>query len=139
MFPNSLLETLRDNYFKVNTEEISLDEFKNVLNNTQSSSTEIEGYKIMLWFLKAKDYVNPISKLEAFNKGKKLLEELLIKNPNNFELHFLRLTIQDHSPSFLGYNDSIKEDEKFINIQIEKLNDSDLRKRVLMYLKDGRN
>ena len=90
MFPNSLLETVRDNYFKVNTEEISLDEFKNVLNNTQSSSTEIEGYKIMLWFLKAKDYVNPISKLEAFNKGKKLLEELLIKNPNNFELHFLR-------------------------------------------------
>ena len=93
----------------------------------------------MLWFLKAKDYFNPINKLEAFNKGKKLLEELLVSYPNNFELHFLRLTIQDHSPTFLGYNDKVKQDESFIRNQLDMLKDSDLKQRILLYFQGGRN
>ena len=137
-FANSSLKTIIDHYFKVNTEEISLNKFEEILDKTEANSIEIEGYKSMLWFLKAKDYFNPINKLEAFNKGKKLLEELLVSYPNNFELHFLRLTIQDHSPTFLGYNDKVKQDERFILNQLGKLKDSDLKQRISMYLKGGR-
>ena len=138
-FANTSLKTVRDHYFKVNTDEISLDEFEVILDDTKSNSIEIEGYKTMLWFLKARDYFNPINKLEAFNKGKKLLEDLLINYPNNFELRFLRLTIQDHSPAFLGYNNQVKQDESFILTQLSSLKDSDLKQRISLYLKGGRS
>ena len=139
VYSNNSLKEVRTSYFKVNSDEISLDEFEELLNQTSNTNIEIQGYKTMLWFLKAKDYYNPLNKLEAFNKGRQLLEKLLIQYPDNLELHFLRLTIQDHAPSFLGYNDHIKKDEQFITLNINQLSDSDLKNRVLLYLKEGRN
>ena len=65
------LETMRKYYFDVNTEKIDLDDYEAFLEkNTSNNSAEWEGYRIMTWFLKAKDYYNPMSKLEAFQKEK---------------------------------------------------------------------
>jgi len=46
--------------------------------------------------------------------GTELLDAAIREKPNTTELLFLRLTIQLNLPSFLGYNDNIDEDKKFI-------------------------
>ncbi len=132
---NSLKE-IRDLYYKVNLEEKGLDEFENyLLKNNKTPNPELEGYKAVLWFLKARDYYNPYKKYESFTKGKKQLESVIKKYPNNIELHFLRLTIQDNLPSFLGYDDNISEDKNFIKTKIKEVkNDPDLVERITAYL-----
>ena len=106
-----------------------------LLKNNKTPNPELEGYKAVLWFLKARDYYNPYKKYESFTKGKKELESIIKKYPNNIELHFLRLTIQDNLPSFLGYNDNISEDEKFIKEKVKEIKkDPDLVQRIAAYL-----
>ena len=137
-FSSENLKEIRDLYYKVNLEDIGLDDFEKSLNkNIKIPKPELEGYKAILWFLKAKKSYNPYKKYESFNKGKKQLELLIKKYPDNVELHFLRLTIQDHSPIFLGYNDKIEIDEIFIKAKIKELNnDFDLKSRIIEYLNE---
>lgn len=130
------LKTVRKYYFQVNTEEIELEDYERFVNtNTNDSSIEWQAYTIMTWFLKAKDYYNPVNKLEAFNKGRKLLDNLIKQDSSNLELRFLRYTIQDNAPGFLGYDDNIEEDKKFIQKGYLALTDIDLKTRIISYLK----
>ena len=140
-FSSNSLKEIRDLYYKVNTEDSGLDDFEKSLNkNNKMPKPELEGYKAVLWFLKAKKSFNPYKKYDAFNKGKQQLELLIKKYPDNIELHFLRLTIQDHLPIFLDYNDKIEIDEIFIKAKIKELNnDSDLKSRIIEYLKKRGN
>ena len=135
-FSSNSLKEIRDLYYKVNLEEGQLEYFENHLNKkTKISSPELKGYKAVLWFLKAKDYYNPYKKYEAFNEGKKELELIIKMHPNNIELHFLRLAIQDHLPGFLGYKSNITEDKKFIKEKVKEIKDDpDLVQRINAYL-----
>lgn len=131
------LKEIRDCYFQVNTEKIELDDYESFIKkNVIDSSIEWKGYQIMTWFLKAKDYYNPINKLEAFNIGKNKLDSLLTTCPRSVELRFLRFTVQDNAPGFLGYNNNLIEDRKFITQQYNTLEDLDLKTRIFNYLKE---
>lgn len=55
--------------------------------------------------------VNPIVKWNVFNCGKKILEELIVKNSSNLEMRFLRYCMQKKAPSFLKYNANLEEDK----------------------------
>lgn len=72
------------------------------------------GYKAGATMMMAKHVFNPISKLNYFNKGKKMLNDAITAQPKNVELRVLRFLAQSNTPSFLGYNDAINSDERFI-------------------------
>ena len=40
-----------------------------------------------------------------------MIERVIAKYPDDIELRFLRLTIQNNAPSFLNYSDNTKEDK----------------------------
>lgn len=82
----------------------------------------------------AKHYLNPISKLKTFNNGKKILESAIEKDKLNPELKFLRLSIQENSPSFLGYHNNIKEDKLFLIKCLPTITDDELKKIITSYL-----
>jgi len=63
---------------------------------------------------------NPATKISWFRKGKSLLGEAVKADPSNFEIRFLRFATQDKAPGFLGYNDNINEDKKFILSNLAK-------------------
>lgn len=139
-FANVNLKSVRDYYFKVNLEEISLDKYEDYISNLQNDArVEIKAYEAVVWFLRAKDYLNPMNKLEAFLEGKKQFKLLIDKHPNNLELRFLRYTIQDNAPVFLGYKDELKEDHNFLVENMNNTKDNDLQKRILNYLKSNKN
>lgn len=60
-----------------------------------------------------------LEKIKLFNKGKTLLEEAIRLSPNDFEVRFLRFATQVKAPRFLGYNDNIDEDKKFLVKNLE--------------------
>lgn len=139
-FASNDLKTIREFYYKVNLEDEGLEDFETYLKTKANiNQAERKGYQAMIWFLKAKDYFNPVNKLEAFNKGKIQLEEVLKSNPDNIELRFLRLTIQDNAPSFLGYNNNIKEDKVFLTSKLNTItDDADLLSRITTYLEKNK-
>ena len=86
-------------------------------------------------FFMAKHAVNPISKYSYFNKGKKILEDAVKKEPNSIEIRLMRLISQEKIPSFLGYNKNIESDRNFIIKNYKNSDDENLVKFIKNYLK----
>jgi len=49
-----------------------------------------------------------------FKEGAELLEFALEKDPNNVEIHCIRLSVQENVPKITGYTKNIEEDKQFI-------------------------
>lgn len=86
-------------------------------------------------FFMAKHASNPLSKYSYFNKGKKMLEDAIKKEPNNIEIRLMRLISQEKTPSFLGYNKYIESDRNFIIKNYKNSDDENLVKFIKNYLK----
>jgi hypothetical protein len=134
-YTNNNAKNFRDFYYGVCKKEIPIKDFDSYLElHNENKEVLTNGYKAVIWFLWANYYLNPLEKWKCFNKGKKELEALINENKNNSELRFLRLTIQENIPSFLGYNSNREEDKYFLNQNLSKITDNDLHTRISNYL-----
>lgn len=69
------------------------------------------------------EYVfSPVSKYNYFNKGRKMLEEYIRKNPSSIDARYIRVMVQKNAPAFLNYKSEIKSDIAFIRKNIGKSN-----------------
>lgn len=92
------------------------------------------GYKASAIMMMAKHAFNPFSKMSYFKKGKRILETAIKADEKNVELRFLRFNAQTHIPSFLGYDDSIETDKKFLENSFPAIKDLSLKEFILPYL-----
>ena len=88
----------------------------------ESKNNDIKAYVISLKMKQAKYKIFPWSKLVAFNKEKKVLNQLIKANPKNVHLRYVRLVIQENAPKILAFNKYIKSD-KLVLISILKIKD----------------
>jgi len=93
------------------------------------------GYKAVSKMMMANYVTNPFTKLSYFKEGKKMLDNVIDNNKTNIELRFLRLCVQENAPAFLGYNDDIDDDKKFIKLYLASLKDFQLKTQIHDYLK----
>ncbi|WP_431165245.1 hypothetical protein [Tenacibaculum halocynthiae] len=107
-------------YHKATTKEQEV-EFINKYKN--SSKINIIAYVVSLEMKQAKYKFFPWKKLSIFNKGKKKLEGLIRDNPDNVDLRYVRLVIQENVPSLLNYKSNITEDKLFLS-KIMKIKDT---------------
>jgi hypothetical protein len=136
-YPNDTVKNCRDYYYGVCLNEIALEDFNEYLSlHQENPDVVIKGYLSVMWFLKADHYLNPIQKWKCFKKGQEELEKLIKVNSKNTELRFLRLTIQDNIPGFLGYSANKKEDKLFIYKHLNQVSDKDLHQKIVNYLCD---
>lgn len=84
----------------------------------------------------AKYTINPFRKYEYFKNGKLLIEKSIAMDPENIEVRFLRFTIQDHVPAFLGYDNQLSEDKKFLLQNLEKTNPAEIKRAIINYIID---
>ena len=61
--------------------------------------------------MQAKHAFNPYVKYQLFTTGKGQLEAAIAADPDNAELRFLRFTVQENAPGFLGYNNDLAADK----------------------------
>tara|TARA_B100000787_G_scaffold168044_1_gene156044 strand:+ start:2681 stop:3145 length:465 start_codon:yes stop_codon:yes gene_type:complete len=116
------LDKIRKEYLETIKNEASIiqlintcDKYKNKDNST------ISAYKTAAKLMMIEYDYNPLTKLKSFTKHTKTLDYIVINNINNIEIRFLRFCIQKQTPRFLGYNDNLESDYKFIvqNIDIQ--------------------
>ncbi|MFT5337828.1 MAG: hypothetical protein ACJAY8_000666 [Sphingobacteriales bacterium] len=77
---------------------------------------------------------NPVSKYAFFNTGKDQLEGLIKAEPNRFLARFLRLTVQEHAPVFLGYRDNIEPDREFVMSNVAEFENEPYYSFVVDYI-----
>ncbi len=77
---------------------------------------------------------NPFGKYEYFQDGKKLVESAIREAPANVELRFIRLSIQENAPSFLGYTSNVAADKKIILEQLQNLPQPKLKEAIINYI-----
>lgn len=73
---------------------------------------------------------NPVSKLRAFNQGKEQIERAIKQDPRNPELRFIRLSIQQNAPFFLGYRSKIEEDRAWIEARKQDITSSIVKQNI---------
>lgn len=108
------LDVVRANYQKVVSDKVLCEITITQLEETKNHSATHLGYLGGMQTIWANHVINPISKLNTFNTGKKNIEEAIKNAPDNVELRYIRLSVQKNAPSFLGYYANMKEDIEFI-------------------------
>ena len=78
----------------------------------------VQAYICAVEMKQAEYRFNPMSKLRIFKKTKNKLEELILKNPKNIDLRYVRLLLQEKTPELLGYKDNIQEDKLFLQKEL---------------------
>lgn len=88
------------------------------------------GYKGAVMAEMAKHSKETSQKLKFFKEGRKKLDQAIVNDLENIELRFLRLSIQLHTPDVLRYNGQIASDEKFIQDNLDKVKNQELKKSI---------
>lgn len=113
---SELLDDARNNFLQVTTMDAA--ELKGEL-WLNSEDQQLQAYGACMYFMQARYAKNPMTKWGRFKKGKKSLDALIEKQPQNIEMRYLRFLFQSEMPEFLGYHKNKADDFKFIIEQIE--------------------
>lgn len=128
------LEFVRINYEKAVSDKTVCARMIEQLTNDKNSSVHLAylGAFQTIW---AKHTINPIEKLTTFKKGKRNIEQAVARESDNVEVRFVRLSIQENCPGFLGYKSNIKQDRSFLMDHQQKITSPTLKKMVGELLK----
>lgn len=129
------MDYIRDHFLETPTDEALWEELSEELNKENLDNLEL-GYAGGLQMIGAKYSGNPFTKLSDFKKGKKKVEEAIKTEPENIELHYLRLVIQKFAPRFLGYHKQIDSDRAFLRENLHKVQSEDLKELIKKILEE---
>ena len=115
---------------KVKTELL----YKKLQKVTKKDNKVLLAYKGAVTALIAKKQKGAKAKKEFFKQGVELLEYAVKSKPNNIEIRFIRLTVQQNAPKFLKYNKQIENDKKIIFKQLKVLKSAVLKKYITDYI-----
>lgn len=85
---------------------------------TSETSPSIKAYVIALEMKQAEHAFNPMTKLRIFKETKSDLEKLISANKTNVHARYIRLLVQEKTPSILDYNGDIETDKAFLKKKI---------------------
>ncbi len=134
------LNDIRSRFSKaVKSEELCTTLYNEMIEASGTKNAVFNCYLGVVTVSMAKYTFNPFGKLSYFHNGKRLVESAIAQEPNNIELRFLRCTIQEHVPSFLGYSDNLETDKKMILENISQLTMPKLKEAMITYILNSKN
>lgn len=128
------LDFFRENYEVAVTNkklcETMIEELK-----TNTSSHERLAYLGGLQAVWANHLFNPISKLKTFERGKNNIEIAIKNAPDNYDVRYVRLSVQKNIPDFLNYKQNIEEDKRFLMENLDKVQSKVLFTKIKALIK----
>ena len=110
-----------------------------LVNITKSDDKVLVAYKGAVTSMIAKYQKGVKLKKEFFENGVSLVEFAIGSEPENIEIRFVRLSVQQNSPKFLNYNNEIEEDKKFILNYFDQIGSSPLKSYIRDYILHSNN
>lgn len=129
------LEHIRLNYYASVEKEELVTELEKFINKKFTSDrskypTLILAYVAALQSVKSKHAFWPTEKYSYFKKSMSLFDEVMLKDPKNLEIRFLRFAILHYVPSFLGYSAERSEDARIIVAELIKQDFSSIKPEI---------
>lgn len=131
------LKEIRDLYVQSVTSKTTNEILVNKLKEANESTPVLSGYKGAAFIIMAKHHLNPWKKWNDFKKGRDIVENVIKKYPENFELRFIRLSLQSNLPAILNYSSDMEEDSSILINAIPQIKDNDLKNRVIKYFEEN--
>lgn len=129
------LDAVRDAYKIAAQDKTKTEAFNASLATvTKKDRVELVAYKGAAIALVAKHAKTLKGKKEGFVEGVTLVEYAITQSPNNVELRFIRIGIQENTPKLLKYKGNIEEDKRFILKQFSSIKSSALKKHIKDYI-----
>lgn len=129
------VNTVRIAYKEAAHDKTKVEAFHKLLSEiTKKNSTTLVAYKGASISLMGKHAKKIKDKRDLFIEGVSFIEFAIKKSPNNIEVHFIRLGIQENSPKLLKYKKNIEEDKHLILKQFNTIKSSALKKHIKDYI-----
>lgn len=94
-------------------------EEKQFIDTYSNYSVDTDAYVLALKMKQAEYAFFPWRKWNIFKSQERRLNQLIANHPQNIHLRYVRLMLQERTPSFLGFNEHIEEDRHFLLNQLE--------------------
>lgn len=134
------LKTIRTQYPKaVESAEITAKLDGELANINSSNKPVLIAYKGAVLTLQAKFAQKNSDKKEFFKQGVSLIESAVSAESSNIELRYIRLSVQENAPKFLGYHKNIEEDKKFILKHAGSISSAELEEIVKDFVMKSEN
>jgi len=129
------LNTIRNGYKDAAQDRTKLEAYNKTLRTiTKSSKTIFIGYKGAGIALKGRYAKKVKDKKYFFVEGIAFVEYAIEKEPENIELRFIRLGIQENTPKLLKYKGKIEEDKSYILSHFKAVTSLRLKKNIKEYI-----
>lgn len=129
------INTVREAYKEAAQDDTKIEAFNKLLTNiSKSDNLTLVAYKGAAITLMAKNEKKIKDKKSLVIEGVSYVEYAIKKAPNNIEIRFIRLGIQENTPKILKYKSNIEEDKKFIIKQFKNISSSNLRNHIKDYI-----
>ena len=137
---NPSISEVRKMYKKASKSKEATIELHSKLATLKSTDNYILlAYKAASLTLMAKHAKGFKSKKSYFKEGATLLESIIVKHPNDLELRFIRLTIQENSPKIVRYKKNINDDKLFIYSNLKTNKDLKLKENIKVYVLESKS
>ena len=125
------LHTIRKLLIKALDSKTTTDSLYTSLASIKNRPPIINGYLGALEALKAKHTWNPYYKVKYLNDSEDTFKNAVATDPQNIEIRFMRFSIENNVPGFLGYNKNLVADRLEMIKQIDNKNYTSRRISIL--------
>ena len=116
---NGSIELARKEFKKAAFNDKVTNEVYQVLVSSKTQDPLTQAYVAYFTALKARHVTSPYEKITYVRSFDKAIKKAVALAPDNFEIRFLRFSVQDKLPSYLGYSKELAVDKKIIMQKIQ--------------------
>lgn len=106
---------------------------------TKNDDKVLVAYKGSVIAMTAKYEKGSKLKTEVFKKGVSLVEFAVVEEPENIEIRFVRLSLQQNSPKILKYHKHLEEDKNFVLSNFHQIESLELKNYIKDYILHSNN
>ncbi len=134
------LKQIRSQYPLANTsEEITSKLEDQLLKLAETNQPALFAYQGAVKTLKAHFSKRKAEKKEYFKEGVSLIESAMAADPGNIEIHYIRLSVQENAPKYLGYHKDIESDREFILKNYAQTTSPELKSVIKKFISKSKN
>ena len=133
---NVSLNLARETYFGMSADECNGLKLSNDFGENQPKDALLLAYYGAATAAAPACLMNPAKKISYFRRGKQALSDAVQMQPQHFEIRFLRFATQSKTPSFLGYNQNIEDDKRFLLTNLAKGRESVANNKIFNKMLD---
>jgi hypothetical protein len=116
---NGSIELARKEFKKAAFNDKVTNDVYQALVSSKTQDPLTQAYVAYFTALKARHVTSPYEKIKHVRSFDLTIKKAVALAPNNLEIRFLRFSIQDQLPTYLGYSKELAADKKMILQQIQ--------------------